>query len=92
MIVRNGSSVTGRAPGRQEAGDHGREQVGAGHQLEVAAVVDVQPRAGDQRSQDPGVGQRDDRVVVAREHQAGLADERQERQRGPPSPAACWYR
>ena len=38
-----------------------------GRQGEVAAVVDVEPRLRDEQVHQPGVGQRDDRVVVAGE-------------------------
>ena len=51
---------------------------------EVAAVVDVQPVAcGHQPRDHPGVDQRDDRVVVAGQHQHGLPEERQPRQARP---------
>jgi hypothetical protein len=46
-------------------------------------VVDVQPRVRYERVHQPCVGQRDDRVVVARDDQRRLAEQRQERQAGP---------
>ncbi|MFI5084013.1 MAG: hypothetical protein ACHQCE_23335, partial [Streptosporangiales bacterium] len=57
----------------QEAGDQGGEQARSGRQLDVAAVVDVQRRVRDACGQDAAVGHRDDRVVVAGEHQGALA-------------------
>src|SRR3712207_8750230 len=47
----------------------------------VPAAVEVQPGARDAAGQDAGVDQRDDRVVVAGEHQGRLPDEGEERQR-----------
>ena len=44
-----------------------------GHQAEVAAVIDVQPRVPDKPVHQPGVGQRDDRVVVPGEDERRLA-------------------
>jgi len=49
----------------------------------VAAVVDVQPRFRDEQFHQLGVGQRDDRVVVAGQDERGLAQQRQERHAGP---------
>jgi len=43
----------------------------------------VQAGPRDQRVHQPGVGQRDQRVVVAGKDQRGLPDQRQERQAGP---------
>jgi hypothetical protein len=49
----------------------------------VTAVVDVQPRFRDEPVQQPGVDQRDDRIVVAGQDQCRLAQPRQERQAAP---------
>jgi hypothetical protein len=46
-------------------------------------VVDVQPRVRDEQLHQPGVGQRDDRVVVAGQDERALAQQRQERHAGP---------
>jgi hypothetical protein len=49
----------------------------------VAAVVDVQPAAPDQPVHDPGVDDRDDRVVISGHDQGGRPQLRQKRQAGP---------
>jgi hypothetical protein len=46
-------------------------------------VEDVQLRFGDEQFHQPGVGQRDDRVVVAGQDERPLPQQRQERQAGP---------
>jgi len=46
-------------------------------------VVDVQPRAPDEPVHQPGIDQRDDRVVVSGQDERRLAQPRQERQAGP---------
>jgi len=46
-------------------------------------VVDVQPRFRDQQVHQPGIRQRDDRVVVAGHDEHRLAQQRQERHAGP---------
>ena len=49
----------------------------------MAAVVNVQPRVPDEPAHQPGVGQRDDRVVVPGQDQRRLPQSRQQRQAGP---------
>jgi hypothetical protein len=46
-------------------------------------VVDVQPRFRNEQVHQPGIGQRDDRVVVAGHDEHRLAQQRQERHAGP---------
>ena len=67
----------------QEARDERAELVGGGEQPEVAVVEDVERGVGQQRAHDPGVDQRDQRVVVPGEDQGGLPDERQGREARP---------
>src|SRR3954454_6300195 len=67
----------------QEVVDRGGELAGLGQDAEVAAVVDVEPRVGDQAREHAGVDQRDDRVVVAPHDEGRLPQQRQERQAGP---------
>ena len=46
-------------------------------------MVDVQPRVSDEPVHQPGIGERDDRVVVSGQDERRLAQPRQERQAGP---------
>ena len=55
----------------------GRQVLGFGHQVKMAAVVDAQLASRDQAVQDPRVYLRDDGVIVAGEYQGGLTHQRQ---------------
>ncbi len=67
----------------QEALYHRRQLPGFGNQPEMAAAEDVQARVGDEPVHEMGVGQRDDRVIVAGHDEHRLPQRRQERHAGP---------
>ena len=85
LTVRPRSAVKRLLPGLavEELLDHRRELVGLGDQRDVPAPVDVQAGVGEQPRHDPGVHDRDDRVVVPGDDQRRLPDQLQERQAAP---------
>jgi hypothetical protein len=58
--------------GIQKGLHDGRQALGGGAELEVAAVIDVKLAVRGQPVHDPRVDQRDDRVVVTGQDQGGL--------------------
>jgi hypothetical protein len=52
----------------------------------MAAAEHVQPRLRNEPVHHPGVDQRDDGVIVARDDERGLSQQRQERHAGPADP------
>ena len=85
--ARESVTALGFSPrGGQEPRDERAELVGGGEQPEVAVVVDVKGRVGEQRAHDPRVHQGDDRVVVPGEDQGRLPDERQHGEARPADP------
>src|ERR1700722_19143834 len=78
-----GGGGPGGGVGVEERLHDGAEAGGVGGQLEVAAAVDVQVAARNQAVHNPGVGDRDDRVVVTGQDQGGRPQLGQEGQAGP---------
>src|SRR5260370_26650372 len=64
----------------EERLDRGGQASAVRGQVEVAAVVDVQPAAPDQPVHDPRVDQRDERIVVTGHDQGGRPQPGQQRQ------------
>src|ERR1700709_994150 len=67
---------------QERLGDRG-QVVALAETRQVSSVVEVQPRARDQRCLHPRVDRRDDRIVVAAHHQRRLPDQAEERQAAP---------
>src|ERR1700675_5080644 len=67
----------------EELLDGRREFAGVVYEVDVPAGMQVQPRMGQQRVHDVGVGHWDDRIVGARHDQGLLAHRRQREQAGP---------